>query len=172
MRTSGWRRRVQTVQAVNDSSIGSPESANAAECLGCSYDLRGLDKHRCPECGRSFHPDNPWTYRIPGSPFDQIQRHSRSIWAIWLASIIAFGLGVYSDDYAFGANLQVVVCFGTAAGLIVVGYIRVVRAALLLGRWPYAIGLLFMAALFTPALLLGPLLAIYMIRSDAVSRWR
>lgn len=26
-------------------------------CTGCGYDLRGLPERRCPECGRSFDPD-------------------------------------------------------------------------------------------------------------------
>jgi hypothetical protein len=28
-------------------------------CLTCNYDLRNLDEHRCPECGRAFDPNDP-----------------------------------------------------------------------------------------------------------------
>lgn len=34
-----------------------------AVCLGCAYCLRGLPENVCPECGRSFHPSDPSTYR-------------------------------------------------------------------------------------------------------------
>ena len=27
-------------------------------CFSCHYDLRKLCEHRCPECGREFHPKN------------------------------------------------------------------------------------------------------------------
>lgn len=33
-----------------------------AFCLGCGYDLHGLDKPRCPECERAFDPDDPRSY--------------------------------------------------------------------------------------------------------------
>ena len=31
-------------------------------CLGCRYPLRGLDRSRCPECGRAFDPADPATF--------------------------------------------------------------------------------------------------------------
>ncbi len=31
-------------------------------CLTCSYILKGLAEHRCPECGRTFDPGDPTTY--------------------------------------------------------------------------------------------------------------
>lgn len=36
----------------------------AGLCLGCSYPLRSLPEHRCPECGRAFDPDNPYTMKV------------------------------------------------------------------------------------------------------------
>src|SRR5438105_4974504 len=30
-------------------------------CIGCNYSLRGLSSHRCPECGRGFDPNDPWS---------------------------------------------------------------------------------------------------------------
>jgi hypothetical protein len=33
-------------------------------CLDCGYRLRGLESHRCPECGREFNPHNPFTMRV------------------------------------------------------------------------------------------------------------
>ena len=37
-------------------------------CRTCGYDLRGLEEHRCPECGRGFDPGDHrtflrWPYR-------------------------------------------------------------------------------------------------------------
>ncbi len=31
-------------------------------CKRCGYDLRDLQEHRCPECGRSFDPKKPATW--------------------------------------------------------------------------------------------------------------
>ncbi|MEX0777043.1 MAG: hypothetical protein WD042_15165 [Phycisphaeraceae bacterium] len=35
-------------------------------CRRCGYRLTGLTQKRCPECGLSFHPDNPRTFRRLG----------------------------------------------------------------------------------------------------------
>jgi hypothetical protein len=37
-----------------------------ARCLGCGYQLRGLQEHRCPECGRCYDPSDPETMKVPG----------------------------------------------------------------------------------------------------------
>src|SRR5438046_10691950 len=39
-----------------------------ARCLGCGYSLRGLVCARCPECGRSFDANDPWTLRLRDRP--------------------------------------------------------------------------------------------------------
>ena len=39
--------------------VSIPESAF---CRACGYDLHGLDKPRCPECGRAFDPDDRRSY--------------------------------------------------------------------------------------------------------------
>src|SRR5690349_12693310 len=31
-------------------------------CLTCQYDLKNLTEHRCPECGRAFDPNDPYTF--------------------------------------------------------------------------------------------------------------
>lgn len=33
-------------------------------CLDCDYPLRGLATPRCPECGRGFDPNDPWTMNL------------------------------------------------------------------------------------------------------------
>jgi hypothetical protein len=38
-------------------------------CIGCGYDLKGLTRTTCPECGRRFSPGDPETYACgPPSP--------------------------------------------------------------------------------------------------------
>lgn len=47
-------------------------------CMDCSYPLRGLASHECPECGRAFDPKDPCTYSPTASrwslqiPYDAI----------------------------------------------------------------------------------------------------
>ncbi len=36
-----------------------------ATCKNCSYSLHGLLKHRCPECGEPFDPDDENTFTLP-----------------------------------------------------------------------------------------------------------
>jgi hypothetical protein len=38
-------------------------------CLSCKYDLSNLAEHRCPECGRAFDPNNPYTFESPADKF-------------------------------------------------------------------------------------------------------
>ena len=33
-------------------------------CAGCGYNLHGLTSNQCPECGRTFDPKNPLTYKL------------------------------------------------------------------------------------------------------------
>jgi hypothetical protein len=47
-------------------------------CCGCNYIRDGLPELRCPECGRSFDPNDPMTYRGHVEP-------RRADWAIVLA---------------------------------------------------------------------------------------
>src|SRR5687767_2422434 len=68
-------------------------------CLDCGYLLRGLPSTRCPECGRTFDPDDalsysayPWIPRI-------WQRLMRPI-GDWVkcAVIVAFAMTVYAGS--------------------------------------------------------------------------
>jgi len=40
----------------------------SGECLRCGYPLRALAVHRCPECGRSFNPNDDSTYGPLNAP--------------------------------------------------------------------------------------------------------
>lgn len=60
-------------------------------CLSCSYPLDGLDKPRCPECGRGFRADDSTTYATA-----ETQKGTPSRWiaiAAWVTAIYpALGL--------------------------------------------------------------------------------
>jgi hypothetical protein len=64
---------------------------DGALCLGCNYPLRGLREFRCPECGREFDPDDPWTMNI-GRPMPPLVRRliappARPAWAAFFLAI-------------------------------------------------------------------------------------
>lgn len=46
---------------------GPPDLPAQARCTGCGYLLRHLPSTTCPECGRSFDPDDPATFNADPS---------------------------------------------------------------------------------------------------------
>jgi hypothetical protein len=51
---------------LTQAEITTPISPPAeARCLGCGYQLRGLNDPRCPECGRDFNPADVMTMDLP-----------------------------------------------------------------------------------------------------------
>lgn len=44
------------------------EIPDTATCQGCGYSLRGLPEPVCPECGRTFDPEDSSTFRLPSKP--------------------------------------------------------------------------------------------------------
>lgn len=66
---------------------GPPEEPRF--CRKCSYNLRGIESVRCPECGRPFEPADPKTYR----------RRPRTRWGVWVRRALILcliGLVLYS----------------------------------------------------------------------------
>lgn len=61
-------------------------------CLGCDYDLRLLTKHRCPECGREFDPNDPNTFR-------STSKRKRPHWNYPILAIVYAALAVYLWDF-------------------------------------------------------------------------
>ena len=55
-------------------------------CLDCGYDLRGLPKNRCPECGREFDPEDCRTYVDGDSLFK-----SNPLWSALIAAGASLG---------------------------------------------------------------------------------
>jgi hypothetical protein len=54
------------------------DSDRPARCIDCYYVLEGLDRSRCPECGRGFDLNDPtsFTYRLP-----------MTRWRLWLPGV-------------------------------------------------------------------------------------
>lgn len=59
----------------------TPGESPGLACAHCGYDLRGLDRHRCPECGRPFLPASSAT--------PTAQR-----WPALLICLLAAGIGL------------------------------------------------------------------------------
>ncbi len=57
-------------------------------CAGCAYLLRGLSEPRCPECGRTFDPTGPITFRLRG-PFRKCPRLISTIFTIVVALLFS-----------------------------------------------------------------------------------
>ena len=54
-------------------------------CPHCGYDLQGLDRTRCPECGEAFDPEELRVSQIPWSHRDRIGRflgYWRTVWMV------------------------------------------------------------------------------------------
>jgi hypothetical protein len=102
----------------------------AKRCLGCYYVLDHLPTAQCPECGRAFDPDLPWTYATR-PPFVR--------WRYWLpAAVLAVGLGLVAyllviptTGFGWSATLAIPVMLGG-----VVGYgVRVGKMAAVVVAW-------------------------------------
>ncbi len=85
-------------------------------CLGCGYRLVNLPERTCPECGRSFDPSDPTTFRSSSSPIG---------WRRWAnppsrtECLILVGLSSYGIIGASGPAQW------EAAGICMVGLIGV-----------------------------------------------
>lgn len=85
-------------------------------CIDCAYDLRGLSRHACPECGRWFEPDDPTSYDTR-PPFLR--------WTYWAPGfVIALLVGLLGFGFLFGLGatgwvvwLGVPACIGAAMGI-------------------------------------------------------
>src|SRR6476661_8874749 len=76
---------------------------HAAQCRGCGYALRGLNEHRCPECGRTFDPARRGTMRLPLRPRRLarwlLRPQSRFGCSFPALAILAVALGTYQPGW-------------------------------------------------------------------------
>jgi len=56
-------------------------------CLACHYSLKNLTEHRCPECGRTFDPNDPRTYE--SAPERRPPRIRNGLMLLVLAFVLA-----------------------------------------------------------------------------------
>lgn len=92
-------------------------------CKRCGYDLRTLDEHRCPECGRGFDPRRPGTYLS-----EPVSGKRNLWWAIAAAAMFvippALGLTKALDvyfQYQSPTALHIAVVLFVGPGLMITG---------------------------------------------------
>ena len=64
-------------------------------CRKCGYVLDGLDKNRCPECGREFDPNNQATYKVTPLRFD-IRCILGRVAIVALAALLAYAVSYFA----------------------------------------------------------------------------
>ena len=73
-------------------------------CLTCRYNLAQLYANRCPECGTSFDPQDPFTYRPALTGLSPVAQHKLKydlilgfLWGILLVVLLPYALvAIYS----------------------------------------------------------------------------
>jgi hypothetical protein len=95
-------------------------------CLSCNYSLQGLESNRCPECGREFNPNDPWTMNM-GRPIGPKCRALLSpmgkvtVRFIWLSAFLILWGGSWM------AGGPYVLAVGALAGVVLIFY-QAIRA--------------------------------------------
>lgn len=86
----------------------------AGVCLGCGYLLHGLTADACPECGRTFDPNDPETYL-----------NTTRQTPLWLGVVIGLvsGVGCTALLWVTGvfAGMQTLSAMTIVLGLLAVG---------------------------------------------------
>src|SRR5215217_4266324 len=100
------------------------EEQIAARCVGCGYALRGLPaRSHCPECGRAFDLNDPWTVSLPRRPNRLAQWVLRPPTPVGLALpviavvLVAWGSSVpgWTNGVLLGAAIVLASCYVTTA---------------------------------------------------------
>ena len=104
-------RRARMDAEEPDASAAIP----AMYCIDCLYALTGLTKYRCPECGRSFDPSRPRTYRhVPWRQWWRRTGVRPAMVLLVLATLVGGGLyqrhamqrAVIRQIYALGGSVR------------------------------------------------------------------
>lgn len=140
------------------------DSVALARCLDCWYVLEGLDRNRCPECGRPFDLGDPLTFTTK-PPF--------LFWRLWLPGLaLAAGSGVLvtlillpTGSVGFGLTVATPLMIGALVGyrsrsmilvsivLVISAIVAVLATLLMLNVMGLLCGLMTFAAFGMPALL-------------------
>lgn len=88
--------------------IKSKDPESAPVCLGCGYNLHGLPRLRCPECGREIETGDELAaarWRAPGNEADRAAHQqetwvNRLGWVLILSGFVLNGVGVMSSHGA------------------------------------------------------------------------
>ncbi len=94
-----------------------------AVCLGCDFRLRGLSGPSCPECGRSFDPNDTTTFGLSTSP-TRWQRSARPpsvAGCLFVAGLCSWGLVGASGPARWEADWACLFTFvGIPLGIVAV----------------------------------------------------
>ena len=109
---------------------------DGALCLGCNYPLRGLHESRCPECGRAFDPDDPWTMNI-GRPMPPLARAliAPPARAAWTVFFLAIGAILWGAAWLAGGQFVLMAGMFLLALNVVYRGIRLLISGLLARRY-------------------------------------
>jgi len=107
-------------------------------CLGCRYSLRGLTTTRCPECGRRFDPNDPYSMyfgRVPGVIGAFLL--SAPGWPMLGIILLAAGFSMYATSAPspyFGPMMLLMLVWPAIAAIYVLRAVGALIAAAHFGR--------------------------------------
>jgi len=78
----------------NANAMASAPTSFAMFCRQCGYNLYGLPENRCPECGRTFEPNNPKTFFKHSGSLARRRWAKRIVVAVVAFIILAGAAGV------------------------------------------------------------------------------
>lgn len=150
-------------------------------CLDCAYVLEGLSSRRCPECGRSFDPDDPHTYSL---------KRPRILWRYWGPGLaLSLGVGVmvwavlvpavgwgWATSFVLPLSVGALVGFGCRVnGLALTGLVLVTPLCWVaimhgMGLAGFFCGIIFFGIAFLPVVI-GTLLGVALRRHLRRSTW-
>jgi hypothetical protein len=144
-------------------------NAHVRYCLDCRYALQGLAENQCPECGRSFNPQDPST-----TAFHPV-RDSRIVLAK-TGKVLAVGMGIVAGAAFVFSSIGIGTFFLVLAGLflspliVVILIVALIPSVPLATRWRVA-GIASVALLVSIALTDWPFRIMFALHRPALNRF-